>query len=591
LTDPYSDVINPHFGWARYNVVGDGKFDWKNDNAPRMAPDRKNWIIYEMHVGSIFGAAQNVQRSTFKDVQDHLQYLKDLGVNTLELLPTDPFEGMRDWGYMGTESLGVANQYGFEDKDGHWVNGREALCRLIDAAHGMGFNVVTDLVYNHWGGDANDMWNVDGSKNPYYNWDPSAPQAVLKPGPFGDLPAYNNPAVRQFIIDSAQERIDDLHFDGERFDFTHPIHDPNGGGGLDGWTLLRRINRQLHFFHPTVETNAEEFPNSEIITDPAESNLQGGAGFNTMWNTEFNHRLIHGNGDPSVLEQAVAGQQTNMDREMAEITNPPGFRSPDNAITIITDHDEVGNGAPIIQVADNYMEGGVPNQWQRDVTRTCFGVGMLSPGTPLFFQGTESNARNRFSWGIPSTWDLGWNWLHVGDNWNWNDAQFNDGTRQWLEGIADHPGSPDAAKLNHTQKQIVQYLRDAGPANRDKAEWDIYRKLQRNFVADAIALRQSSPAFDGDASVSRVYTHNDNSVMAFTRQKGNEQYLVIASLNHNNLPGYNIPLDGGQWHLVFNSDATQYGGDGWGSIVDTGGSATTKFDIPQGGLLVYKRVG
>src|SRR5262249_9027456 len=153
------------------------------------------------------------------------------------------------------------DQYGFEDSDGRWVGGLEAMKRLVDEAHGQGFNVINDVVYNHWGQppdnhpstpiNYNDLWQTDGSKNPYFDWgpDPNAKDAVLRPNQFGPLPAYNKDAVRQFIVDNANVQLDELHVDGLRLDFTHPIHEPSGGG-TDGWTLLRKTNRELHFFHP-----------------------------------------------------------------------------------------------------------------------------------------------------------------------------------------------------------------------------------------------------------------------------------------------------------------------------------------------------
>ena len=66
--------------------------------------------------------------------------------------------------------------------------------------------------------------------------------------------------------------------------------------------------------------------------------------------------------------------------------------------------------------------------------------------------------------------------------------------------------------------------------------------------------------------MNRAYTHNDGSVMAFTRKSGNEEYLVVGSLNHQNLDGYNMPLPPGNWKEVLNSDAALYGGSAQGNM-------------------------
>lgn len=592
FNDPYSNVISPNYGWDRYNVITDGSFDWQNDNAPRMATDRNKMVIYQLHVGSFMGDSQNVHRSTFQDVMNRLQYLKDMGVNTIEMLPVNQFTGTRDWGYAGTNSMAVADQYGFEDKDGRWVNGREALCRLIDAAHGMGFNVYNDLVYNHWGGDYNDMWDTDSTSNPYFNWNPDAKgQPQLLNNQFGPLPAYNNPDVRQFIADSALQQLDDLHFDDLRFDYTHPIHDDNGGGGLAGWTLLRRINRELHFFHPGDMTNAEEFPNANVVSEPVGPNLTGGAGFDTEWDTEYQHVLVHRNGYPDgALSSAAHGWQTNMDAVMNQMTGHPGFDNSNNAITVISDHDEVGNGDRMINLAMGESPYTLPTQWARNADRTTFGTGMLSPGIPIYFQGDESMATNRFTWDVPSTWDLGWDWLNVGQNWDWSQVDFNDAKRQQIEAVLN--GQGDASKLTATDQQVLGYLQSLPPEQRAQGEMNIMRKEHARFCKDVTHLRTSSPAFDADAAVNRVYTHNQNSVMAFTRQKGGDTYLVVSSLNKNDMPGYNIPTPDGRWQLVLDSDDPQYGGNGVGLNRPTvSGNGGTQFDLPAGGMLVYKKVG
>ncbi len=57
-----------------------------------------------------------------------------------------------------------------------------------------------------------------------------------------------------------------------------------------------------------------------------------------------------------------------------------------------------------------------------------------------------------------------------------------------------------------------------------------------------------------------MYTHNEDAVLAFTRKSGNEEYLVVGSLNRKNLEGYTMPLPPGRWKEVLNSDAAVYGG-------------------------------
>ncbi len=631
--DPYSNLISEKFGWQRFGIIKESKFDWKYDNTPRMASDKNKMVIYQLHIGSIFGKAENVDRSTIKDIINRLEYFKELGVNTIEFLPTNTFEGLRDWGYIGSSSFAMSNNYGFYDENGKWVSGTDAVKRFIDEAHRLGFNVINDVVYNHWGGDYNNLWNLDGKKNPYFDWDNKVkgsslckgkePESVLlknvikdgkyksyrdtqkvikekkisvgdyiykdvKDTPWGAMPAYNKEAVRQFIIDHAMAQLDEFHFDGLRFDFTHPIHDP-ALGGADGWFMLRKINREIHFFHPKAISVAEEFPNAEIITEPSYSHGKGGAGFDAMWNTEFQHRLIHDHSNPSILQQAARGWKTDMDKFMHHLIYHPEFTGPLNSVTIISDHDEVGNADRTISVATNHKENELPSVWARNAVRMTFGVGMLSPGMPMFFQGEESLANNKFKWGIPSTWDVGWDWLKVGKNWDWSKVKIDEEKISIYKKILNHKEEVKV-KLSDTDKQILEYLSSLPPDKVDEGIYNIMRRQHFNFCKDVIHLRTSTPAFDGDADVKRIYTHNDNSIMAFSRSKNGEEYLIVASLNRNNLKNYNIPTPKGKWKLVLNSDDPKYGGEGFTTKDYINGGQNSNFNIPKASVLVYKKV-
>ena len=558
FNDPYDNSIQ-NVGSQRLSVVRSDDFEWKN---PAPVFDKKKTITYQAHVGSFMGEANNARRSTFKDMMDRLDYFQELGINTIELLPTNPFEGERDWGYLGTSSTAVAEQYGFTDDNGKWVCGGEALKMLIDAAHGKGMKVTDDVVYNHFGGDANNVWKFDGKANSYFNWGNG-----LRETDWGAMPAYNEPAVTQLITDSAMSRLDDYHFDNLRFDFTHPMHD-GAGGGVDGWKLLRSLNRQIHFFHPNAITAAEEFPNNPIVTTPCGANMSGGAGFDAMWDTEFQHRLVHDNSNPSILQEAANGWRTDMDKFMGQLTNHPGFSNDQSQVTVISNHDEVGNADRTVNVASNYRKGGPTTAWERESARTTFAIGMLSPGMPMFFQGEESLADNTFKWGIASTWDQGWSWKD--DKMDWKAA-----------GQATSQGQEEA---------FAAALPKSAQSPEGTTAKDIHRRLHFEFTKQTIALRKSSAAFDADVPAQRVYTHNDNSVIAYSRQSGNDKFLVVASLNHNPQLNYGIPVDGGKWQLVLDSDSKDFGGSGVGrETVEGGGQAS--FDLPAGGVLVYKKIG
>lgn len=590
--DPWSDLITPESGVSfRGSVITDpSTFQWKNDSAPR-EKDPSKWVVYQLHVGSFMGDTKNSDRSTIEDLLGKLDYFKELGINTLELLPTNEVEGSRNWGYLGVNSLATESSFGFEDETGKWVTGTEALKRFIDEAHGRGLNVVSDVVYNHVHGDHNGLWNLGGPQNPYFNWAKEPGKFEQRDTPWGAVPAYHQPKVKQLFVDHAVQQIAELKFDGLRFDFTEPI---KGVGGKEGWEMLREINRQVHFINPNTWTVAEQFDYDPTISRPAKADGTGG-GFDAQWYTEYQHRLVNDNSKPGLIQAASRGLRTDMDAFVDLLTRPRGLDEWKKALTIISNHDEVGNAQRTMNTAEGDKPTDFPEQWSRNAARFTAGIGFASPGIPMFFQGDEFGAQNDFRWGKPNTWDSDWSWEGLGKDWNWDKVTFNDGqkaTYERLFTLSPEARAQDGAfkGLSAEDKKVFNHLAGMEPAQRTEAMLDITQRQQFHFFKDAIALRNSSPAFRADAEVQRVYTHNDDSVMAFTRKSGNEEYLIIGSLNRQNLEGYNMPLPPGNWKEVLNSDAGVYGGNNFGNYGATLNGGNTKVNIPSAGYVVLKKV-
>ncbi len=590
--DKWSNLITPSSGVSfRGSIITDPTtFQWKNDAAPREA-DPSKWVVYQLHVGSFLGEAKNSDRSTLEDLLGKLDYFKELGVNTLELLPTNEVEGSRNWGYLGVNSLATESSLGFEDETGRWVTGAEALKRFIDEAHGRGLNVISDVVYNHVHGDHNGLWNLGGPQNPYFNWSTEPGKFEQRETPWGAVPAYHQPKVKQLFVDHAVQQIAELKFDGLRFDFTEPI---KGVGGKDGWEMLREINRQVHFINPNTWTVAEQFDYDPSISRPAQADGTGG-GFDAQWYTEYQHKLINDNGKPGLIQSAARGWRTDMDGFVNLLTDPRGLDEWKKSLTIISNHDEVGNAQRTMNTAEGDQPTDFPDQWARNASRFAAGIGFASPGIPMFFQGDEFGAQNDFRWGNPSTWDSDWSWEGLGQDWSWDKVTFNDAQKASYERLftlSPEAREQDAAYkgLSTADRQVFNHLAALEPEPRTEAMLDITRKQQFHFFKDAIALRNSSPAFRADAEVHRVYTHNDDSVMAFTRKYGDEEYLIVGSLNQQNLEGYTMPLPPGNWKEVLNSDAAVYGGGNFGNYGATLNGGNTKVNIPAAGYVVLKKV-
>lgn len=291
--DPWRANLDGYHNWPGYGIVTkplQGALKERRRGKPI-----GDLVIYEMHIGSLLGEGGNLRTSTFGEVAKVLPKLKELGFSAIALMPTNPSEGHRDWGYLGTSSMAHQEAYANPGQ-----SAEESLLDFIKAAHELDLSVFTDVVYNHIGGNHNDLWNFDGYKNPWFEWShdpellpgeipelPGRPKntadersrtsyPTVRDTPWGPIPAFCHGPVSQFFVDHALDCIARLGFDGIRFDFTHLIHAQPGGGGHHGWTMLQEINRRVKHFFPAVLTFAEEFPQHSIITTPVE---EGGAGF------------------------------------------------------------------------------------------------------------------------------------------------------------------------------------------------------------------------------------------------------------------------------------------------------------------------
>lgn len=569
--DPWSDLIEASSGKSfRGSLVQGDEFEWKWDDAPRERDPRK-WRIYQAHVGSFMGRGQNARRSTFRELQSRLSYIKSLGMNAVELLPTGEFEDLREWGYGGSNSLAVESSYGYEES-GRWVSGVEALKRLIDEAHRQGLSVIADVVYNHVGGkydghwqvsaeegSDNFLWRFDGVENPWFNWAREKGKEELRRTPWGPVPAFNNPRVRQFLVDHIVYHAQALKFDGARFDFTEPIKNL---GGPEGEAMLREMNRAARRVNPHFYTSAENFPYDENLTRPG-----SGIGFDQQWYTEFNHRLVHelDRGRPSILQEAARGERTVIDRFMDLLLRPWGIGAWSRAVAPLNNHDEVGNGDRTINIANGGPAAPLPSALARGLTKVAVALALLGPGTKMFFQGEEFAANNRFRWGNPGVWDMPWGWERIAD------------------------GHAALKALAPAEREAL-LGRAAPPEGRAEFLNDLIRRLAYDSTKAVVALAAGSEAFDADATITPVYVHNDHSLLAFTRRKGADEYLVLASLSRQDWRDYKLGLPEGPWTQVYHSDAERFGGGDAGPERLSLAGGWRGVDMAPGSVRVFKRV-
>jgi maltooligosyltrehalose trehalohydrolase len=241
------------------SAVVPGYFEWA-DHEWKGMPLRE-MIIYELHVGT-FTSAQ-----TFDGVITKLPYLKELGINTIELMPVAQFPGSRNWGYDGVFPFAVQHSYG----------GATGLKRLVNEAHRSGIAVILDVVYNHLGPEG----NYFGEFGPYF----SDKYKTFWGSAINFDNAYCD-AVRQFFIQNACMWLDEFHIDGLRMDAVHAIWDFSARHFIEELVeQVRRLERQSGRRKILI---AELDLNNPRYINPPE---RGGYGMDGQWIDEFHHAL------------------------------------------------------------------------------------------------------------------------------------------------------------------------------------------------------------------------------------------------------------------------------------------------------------
>ncbi|NJL86974.1 MAG: alpha-amylase [Leptolyngbyaceae cyanobacterium SM1_1_3] len=225
ITDPYAtDIDNA----SQNGVVRlkDGErivdtYAWQHDENP-LPPDHQ-LIIYEMHVGDFSGGEDDpYPRGCYKHVVEKLDYLCELGITAIELMPIKEYPGDYSWGYNPRYFFAPESSYGSTDE----------LKKLIDECHGRGIRVLMDGIYNHSESECpltqidHDYWYHHSPKDEEYNWGPEFNYEFYDEN-------YDRFPARQFSGDAIRFWIEEYHTDGIRFDAAKQI----GNFDFLGWVV------------------------------------------------------------------------------------------------------------------------------------------------------------------------------------------------------------------------------------------------------------------------------------------------------------------------------------------------------------------
>lgn len=236
-------------------------YDWKVTDFE--LPDPENLIIYELLFRDFTGSEVRAQgRGTVKLAMEKLDYLSSLGVNAIELMPIQEFNGNNSWGYN-------TNFYFAPDK---WYGTPDDYKEFIDRCHELGMAVILDVVFNQ--SDGNHPWYqmYPIESNPFYN--ASAPHA------YSVLNDWNqdNPIVEQQWVDMLQYWLTAYNVDGFRFDLVKGLGDNSSYGGDTEKYNQSRINRMKRLHAAIKEIKPNAYHINENLASASEENAMAADG-------------------------------------------------------------------------------------------------------------------------------------------------------------------------------------------------------------------------------------------------------------------------------------------------------------------------
>ncbi len=240
-------------------VIDPSSFHWNDHEWKGLA--LREAIFYEVHVGTY------TNRGTFDAVIDRLNYLKELGINCIEIMPLAQFPGRFNWGYDGASPYAPFHGYG-------GVNGFKA---FVDACHQMGMAVCLDVVYNHLGPEGNYLEEF----GPYLSNTYHTPwgKAYNYDGAYSD-------SVREYVVKNALYWVMEYHVDMLRLDAIHGIYDfsaiPLLSELVDAVQAAAKASGRL--IHVVAESGQND-------TRAIRSKEAGGYNLCALWNDDFHHAV------------------------------------------------------------------------------------------------------------------------------------------------------------------------------------------------------------------------------------------------------------------------------------------------------------
>jgi len=510
LPDPVS-LAQPEGVHGHSQAIELNSYNWtdgKWNNLPL-----SDYILYELHTGTFS------PEGTFAGIEAKLDYLKELGVNAIEIMPVVQFPGSRNWGYDGVFPYAVQDSYG----------GAKGLQHLIDVCHQKGIAVILDLVYNHLGPEGNYLGAYGHYFTSKYNtpWGPAIN--------FDD--AWSN-SVRRYFIENLLMWFRDFHVDAVRLDAVHAIKD------FSPVHILREMKQlvnelmaqtgRTHYMIVELDLNDTRFIN------PLE---EQGFGMDAQWIDEFHHalRVTATNENTSYYADFSGIQHLAKAYQDAYVYDgqysPHRFKNfgikaennPGEQFIVFTqNHDQVGNrmlGERTSQLVSYEMQ------------KLMAGAVLASPYLPMLWMGEEYSESNPFQYFVSHT-----------------DPDLAEAVRK---------GRKAEFAAFHLQGEAPDPMAEETFIN-SKLQWNLVtqepHQTMFRYYQNLIKLRQELPPLKNlNRQNLDVVANEDTKTLLMHRWHEDQHIICFMNFSQNTQP-ISLPTYMSQWQKVFDSADPQWQG-------------------------------
>ncbi len=499
-----SCVVSSHYPW---------KHKWKG-------VDPFGHIVYELHIGTF------TKQGTFLEATKELIRLAGLGITLIEIMPINEFPGHFGWGYDGVNLFAPFHLYGTPQE----------VKAFIDTAHGLNMGVVLDVVYNHLGPKENTLIQFS---HEYLH----ATRASF----WGQTVNFDNPHVREFFLTNAAYWVQEFQFDGLRIDATQWFFSSTKEHIL---AELTHTVKKAGGKRKTIVIGENDSQDTKLLRP----RNRGGYGFDMLWNDDFHHTALvrlTGKREGYYTDYLGTPQEFISSLKYGFLyqgqyylwkkhhRGTPDLQLPYHSLMIfLENHDQVANSGYGLRLHKKSDPGNY---------KAMTALLLLSPNTPLIFQGQEYHSNQSFYYFADHAADLA---PLIRKGRKKELAQFPRLATKEMSKLLPDPDDP---------KTFIECKLNKKELTKPNSFYQLFK--------DLISLRKNDPVFKNmhNSKIDGAVLGNDSFLIRYFGKEEDRVLLINFGPDYHFSPSPEPLLVAGlnkTFEVLWSSEATVYGGEG-----------------------------